>query len=371
MTILEDFLRDLAPLVNHDCGTHNYAGVTKNAEIMKKHFESIGFTCELVDLGPNAGKGLIARNKPNADHYDIFYNAHLDTVFPDGTAAKRQLTVDGNVAHGPGCSDCKSGVLTPFYACKLADPKDLARLSICVCYNPDEETGSNHSSKWLASEGKKAKYVLICEAARANGALVRARKGSSSYLVTFHGKSAHAGNNPKDGRNANVAAMRFALAAYALADAKADTTVNPGVITGGTAPNVISDLATVKLDIRFWKDPDGANLDGWIRELATRTWVEGVTQEVKLLSHLPSMPFSPATKELVAKITQAAKLEGFTADWVDAGGGSDGNHIAEMGVPVVDGCGPAGAGFHTEGEYLLLDTVEQRIRMNVRLLSLI
>lgn len=371
MSLLEDFLRDLAPLVNHDCGTHNYAGVTKNAEIMKAHFESIGFHCELVDLGPDAGKGLIARNKPNADHYDIFFNAHLDTVFPDGTAAKRHLTVDGNRAHGPGCSDCKSGVLTPYYACKFADPKDLERLSICVCYNPDEETGSNHSSKWLAAEGKKAKYVLICEAARANGALVRSRKGSSSYLITFHGKTAHAGNNPQDGHNANVAAMRFALAAYNLADPKVGTTVNPGVITGGTAPNVISALATVKLDIRFWKDPDGANLDAWIRELAGRTWVPGVTQEITLLSHLPAMPLSADTKELVAKITEAARLEGFTADWVDAGGGSDGNHIAEMGVPVVDGCGPAGGGFHTEEEFLCLDTVEERIRMNVRLLSLI
>ena len=88
MSVLNDYLNDLAPLVNLDAGTANTAGVTRAAEIMKAHYESIGFTCELVDLGPEVGRGLIARNKPLADHYDVLMNAHLDTVFPDGFALK-------------------------------------------------------------------------------------------------------------------------------------------------------------------------------------------------------------------------------------------------------------------------------------------
>ena len=89
MTILQDFLKDLAELVNIDAGTRNAAGVTKAAEIMKRHYESIGFHAELVDLSPDCGKALLATNRPGADHYDIMLNAHLDTVFPDGTAAAR------------------------------------------------------------------------------------------------------------------------------------------------------------------------------------------------------------------------------------------------------------------------------------------
>ena len=80
MTFLNDYLKDLEPLVNLDCGTANTAGVTRAAEIMKGLFESIGFTCELVDLGPTVGKGLLARNKPEAEYYDVMMNAHLDTV---------------------------------------------------------------------------------------------------------------------------------------------------------------------------------------------------------------------------------------------------------------------------------------------------
>ena len=185
------------------------------------------------------------------------------------------------------------------------------------------------------------------------------------------GKSAHAGNNPWDGRNANVAAMKFALAAYELADAELGTTVNPGVLKGGSAPNVISDTCEVQIDIRYWKDEDGRALKAKIEELVGQTWVEGVTQTMRVDCFGPAMPLSEDTKELVAKITEAAKLEGFDAQWVDAGGGSDGNHIAKEGVPVIDGCAPAGGAFHSDREFLRLDTVEERIRMVTRFLTLI
>ena len=112
MTILQDFLKDLAELVNIDAGTRNAAGVTKAAEIMKRHYESIGFHAELVDLSPDCGKALLATNRPGADHYDIMLNAHLDTVFPDGTAAARPFRFDDVKAYGPGCLDCKAGVLS-------------------------------------------------------------------------------------------------------------------------------------------------------------------------------------------------------------------------------------------------------------------
>lgn len=369
MSILESYLKDLAPLVNLDCGTANPAGVRRAAEIMKGYFESIGFTCELVDIDPHVGPGLIARNKPEAEHIDVLFNGHLDTVFPDGTAEKRPFSIEGDHAHGPGCSDCKSGILAAFWACKLARKEDLERLSICCAFNPDEEWGSPYSHDWLAGIGAKAKCALIVEAARAGGELVRSRKGVGDYRITFHGRTAHAGNNPQDGANANVAAMRFALAACELADASIGTTVNPGVIRGGSGSNVISDECYLGIDTRYRFDRDGQAMDERLEAMMKECWAEGVTQEMtKCL--LPAMPLSENTQALAARITEAARMAGFDAKWVDAGGGSDGNRIAKAGIPVVDGCGPAGAGFHTEKEYLRLDTVEERIRMLVSFLSL-
>lgn len=371
MSVLESFMNDLKPLVNIDCGSNNVAGVTKVAEMMKKHFESIGFHAELVDLGPTAGKGLFACNKPDADHYDVLFNAHLDTVFPDGTAEQRPLSTKGDRAYGPGCSDCKSGVLAIFYSLKDARPEDIKRLSIAVALNPDEEIGSKASNKWLKEVAKKAKRALVFEAAREGGQLVRSRKGSSNYVVEFKGMTSHAGNAPYKGANANVAAARFALAAYGLADVLKGTTVNPGIIQGGTAPNIISASCKVFLDTRYWNNEDDKELDREINKLAEATWAPRVTQTIERVSHSNSMPLSESTKELVAQITEAAKLEGFDIEWVDAGGASDGNHMAEVGIPVIDGCGPAGGEFHSEREFLRMDTIEERIRMISRFLTLI
>lgn len=370
--MLESYLKDLAELVNRDCGTHNCAGVTGAAEIMKRHFESIGFHAELVDLGPKAGRGLFATNRPGADHYDVMMNAHLDTVFSDGTSAERPMSREGDHVKGPGCSDCKSGVLAIFYALKNARKEDLERLSVAVCLNPDEETGSASSHQWLSETAAKSTRALVFEAARAGGELVRARKGRAAYHVVMHGVSAHAGNNPQDGRSAVLAACRFALAADKLQDLKgAGTSVNVIIKKGGTVSNVVPDICELEFDTRFWTNEERERLDKNFAALCEGDWGEGTRAELVKLAYLPAMPCTEKTRELVSQIEEAARLEGVKIGWVDAGGGSDANHIALAGTPVIDGVGPAGAGFHTDREYLRVDTVEERIRMIVRFLSLI
>jgi len=177
MAILSDYLKDLEYVVNRDCGTENTANITTVAEYLRQQYAAIGFTSELVDLGDKAGRAVLARNKPQADRYDVLFNAHLDTVFPDGTAAKRPLRIEGDIAYGPGVSDCKGGVLTILHALKVARQEDLERLSIAVLHNPDEEIGSPSSTTWLCEHAKKAKRVIVCEPARDQGELLKARKG--------------------------------------------------------------------------------------------------------------------------------------------------------------------------------------------------
>ena len=118
MFCLNDYLRDLQEVVDLDCGSSNCTGVTRAAEIMKRRFNAIGFAAELVDLGSQAGRGLFAVNQPNADHYDVLFNAHLDTVYPDGTAALRPFTVDKERISGAGCAD-----LPFFMRSKMPGPK--------------------------------------------------------------------------------------------------------------------------------------------------------------------------------------------------------------------------------------------------------
>lgn len=123
MFCLNDYLRDLQEVVDLDCGSSNCAGVTRAAEIMKRRFDAIGFAAELVDLGSQAGRGLFAVNQPNAEHYDVLFNAHLDTVYPDGTAALRPFTVGKERITGPGCADCKAGAVPFFMRSKMPGPR--------------------------------------------------------------------------------------------------------------------------------------------------------------------------------------------------------------------------------------------------------
>ena len=233
--MLETYLKDLEEVVNIDCGSNTCDGVTRVAEIMKRHYDEIGFATELVDLGDKAGRGLFATNKPGAEKFDIMFNAHLDTVYPDGTVAQRPFRVEDGTVYGPGCADCKAGVIAIFHALKNARKEDLDRLAIAVCYNPDEEVSSLSSREWLATMAKKARRAVVSEPGRASGAFVRSRKGRSVWDVTFHGVAAHAGNNPQDGRSAILAAARFTIEVTKLQDLEGKgTSVTVGVIQGGT-----------------------------------------------------------------------------------------------------------------------------------------
>ena len=370
--MLESYLKDLAEVVNLDCGSHNVAGVTAAAEIMKRHYESIGFSAELVDLGPAAGRALFATNKPGADRFDIMFNAHLDTVFADGTAAARPFRIQDGHVTGPGCADCKAGVMAIYYALKNARKEDLDRLAIAVCYNPDEEIGSVSSSEWLKTMARRCDRAVVCEPGRPNGAFVRSRKGRSSWTITVHGVSAHAGNNPQDGRSAVLAAAHLTIAVSALQDLEGKgTSVTVGVIEGGTVSNVVPEKCILQVDVRFWKDEDGRAVDEAIEALGRKDWGEGIRVETVCETTLPAMPYTPASAELVEIFNRAAKEEGYETAWVDAGGGSDANNIAQTGTVVVDGVAPAGGGLHSDREFLRIDTIESRVRTLSRVLRYI
>ncbi len=139
---LDSYLADLAPLINLDCGTRTPAGVAKVADIMTEKYEAIGWQVTRHQFAAECGPCLEITNAPGADHYDVMLCGHMDTVFPEGTAAKRPLKIEGNQAFGPGVSDMKSGLLSIWYALKEMDPALLAKLKVLVCYNCDEEIGS-------------------------------------------------------------------------------------------------------------------------------------------------------------------------------------------------------------------------------------
>jgi len=366
---LTDYLEELRPLINVDCGTYTVEGIAFIAnEIAAKYTAMNGWSIKQVDCG-KAGIGLEVRNKPDAEDIDVLLLGHMDTVFPVGTAAERPMTTDAMKAYGPGVSDMKSGLLNVVYALRHIDQSVLDELSICVCMNPDEETGSLYSVDWIQTTAKQAKHVLVAEAARADGGLVKARKGMARYKMTFKGKAAHAGNEPENGRSAITEMANWILATNAMTNFESGTTLNVGVIAGGAGANIVPDLATAIVDVRFWDNSEYDHVDTALNGMTQTPFVDGVSIELTREAYKPSMVPTEQTQALMKLVEESAQELAIKINWKEAGGGSDANNTAILGVPTLDGLGPIGAGFHSADEYLLLESIEPRIQLLMRVLT--
>ena len=366
---LTEYLEELRPLIDVDCGTYTVEGIQIIASQFEAKFADMaGWNVKRVDCG-KAGLGLEIRNKPDAEIIDVMMIGHMDTVFPVGTAAARPMTNDAEKAYGPGVSDMKSGLLNVVYAMRNLDQSALDKLSICICMNPDEETGSLDSVEWIQSVAKNAKNVLVAEAARADGGLVKARKGMAGYKVSFKGVAAHAGNDPENGRSAITEMANWILAINAMTNFESGTTLNVGVVSGGAGGNIVPEHAQAIIDVRFWSNEEYDDVDTKLRAMLETPFVDGVSIAMERESYKPSMVASPLTEELMALVEESAAELEIAINWKEVGGGSDANNTAILGVPTLDGFGPVGAGFHSDQEYLLLESIEPRIRMLMRVLE--
>lgn len=368
---IEHYIAELESLVNVDCGTQTTGGVAQVANTLTALWQKEGWHTQQVDLGSAVGPGVLVCNKPQAAHFDVLLVGHLDTVFPEGTVAQRPMSRDDTRLYGPGVSDMKSGLLNILWAMRGLDNAHLNRLSIAVAMNPDEETGSVHSEAWLGELAKRARVVLVCEAARADGSLVKARKGLAGYSLEFHGVAAHAGNDPEKGRSAITALANAILALNALADMPRGTTLNVGVVNGGSASNVIADYAAAELDVRFWENSEYDRVHAALEMRCEQGFLEGVSTTLTRLNHKPAMAASEDTGALMALVEKAGAAEGIPVTWQAVGGGSDANHIAAMGIPTLDGLGPVGAGFHSPAEWLEIASIEPRVRLLRGVVSLL
>jgi glutamate carboxypeptidase len=368
---LQKYIDELQTLVNIDCGTQTVAGVSRAAEVMRDLWQQEGWHTERIDLADEVGPALLATNKPNATYYDVLLVGHLDTVFPEGTVAERPMSRDEKRLYGPGVSDMKSGLLNIIWVMRTLPAEHLARLSIAVAMNPDEETGSVHSSEWIGELAKRARCVLVCEAARADGSLVKARKGVGGYTLTFEGVAAHAGNEPEKGRSAITAFANSVLAINALSDMPRGTTLNIGVVQGGSAANVVAATLHAEVDVRFWDNAEYDRVHQALQSLCQQGFLNGVTTTLTRVSHKPAMAASEETQKLMTLVEQAGKEEGIVVSWQAVGGGSDANHTAALGIPTLDGLGPVGADFHCKDEWLDIASIEPRIRLLRRVISML
>lgn len=363
----DTFLQDLETIVNIDSGSGHAEGIQQVANFFKERFEALGFAVETPIFDETLGPCLEVRTD-GGDEFDVLLVGHMDTVFPVGTAAQRPFKIEGDRAYGPGVIDMRSCMLLAEAAVSdlLADGR-LPR--VCIAYNCDEEIGSPSSSAWLSKLAKSSRCVLVVEPARIDGSLVLERKGGSDIEIEFFGKAAHAGVEPQKGHSAITELGHWIGEINGLTDYEKGTTLNVGVIEGGTKVNVVPEYAKASIDFRFRSQEEYERVKTRLDELSAKPFVKDVRVQVKE-NHL-RQPMSPTAK--TEKLCKLAERIGREIDlpitWAKTGGGSDGNTTAALGVPTLDGLGPVGGKSHSVDEYLELSSIESRRKLLVELIA--
>ena len=358
-------------------GSRNLGGLERMADLLADAFAALPGLLRFeqpqpVEAVDPAGKRIQLKHgrhlhltvRPTAP-VQLLLTGHMDTVFAADHAFQETRWLEDGVLNGPGVADMKGGLAVMLAALKAVERSPEGdRLGYEVVINSDEEVGSLGSAALLAQAARGKRAALTYEpAALPDGTLAGARPGSGNFAIVIHGRSAHAGRNPEDGRNALLAAADLALRLDGLR--REGLTVNPSRIEGGSPSNVVPDLAILRVNMR----PRTPQLE----EEAKRAIDEAVAavasdRDVKIEMSggfgRPPKPLTPAAEALFNLVKQAGEDLGQPIAWQPSGGVCDGNNIAACGVPVVDTMGVRGGKIHSMEEYLITESLGERAALS-------
>ena len=374
-------LREVQEWAAINTGTGNLAGLEKMAGILADAFSQLPGEVRLEEPGEVTAIAAdgVEYEKPHGNHMVLsvrpeasrrfILTGHMDTVYPEDHPFQDLTWLDDETINGPGTADMKGGLNIILHALKAFEASGAAaEVGYDVMINSDEETGSL-ASRALIEKLARGKYALTYEpSALPDGTLAHARGGTGNYSITFRGKSAHAGRNPEDGRNAIVAASDLVLRLTEMA--ADDITINPAKIEGGGANNVVPDLAILRFNIRP-KSTDAmdrfdSELDALLRTIEERHEV-GISRHGGVTR--PPKPVDEKAQKLFDLVKSCGSRLGQEIGWKSTGGVCDGNNIASVGVPVVDTMGVRGGAIHSPDEYMIAPSLKERAALSALVLA--
>ena len=351
-------------------GTGNMAGLARMARLLARAFAALPGEVTLIDPAPveavgadgtmhpvPAGQHLVLRVRPDASAR-VLLTGHMDTVFGADDPFQTCRWLDDATLNGPGTADMKAG-LAVMLAGLMAFETMQPTLGYDVLINADEETGSLASAALIRELAAGKIAALTYEPALPDGAMAGARPGSGNYVAVVRGRSAHAGRNPHDGRNAVVAASDLALR---LAGAvRPGLSINPSRIDGGSATNVVPDMAVLRFNMRPATPADATAGEELVRNaIAEVEAAHEVSIHLHGAVHRPPKVIDGPAEALFTLVGRAAADLGQPWHRKDTGGVCDGNNIASCGVPVIDTMGALGGSIHSPGEFLIVPSLAPR-----------
>ncbi len=362
---------------NINSGSDNFSGLDQMREVLKEAFGPLGDTVNEIDLPPRNNldehgnmrqfevpRALSIIKRPNAPR-QVFLNGHMDTVFGPNSPFQKCRRLSEDRMNGPGVADLKGGLVILLIALEALERSPFAdQIGWQVFFNPDEEIGSTSSTPYFLRQAPNYDLGIIFEPQFPDGAFVSARKGAASFALVGHGRTAHAGRDFHKGINAIVALLTPLQQLQALNRPESTSTLNIGVIQGGTAINIVPDLATARFGVRASSAGDLQILIKEIQAIVDDARLKNGAEAINLsmLSHREPKPFDSATQALFTEVWKCADILNIPMQWRESGGVCDGNALASVGLPVIDSMGAAGGGIHTFDEYIDLSKLTERAR---------
>lgn len=358
-------------------GSRNLDGLGQVADLLADAFSTLPGELQLVDannvdvmtsegkLQPvDHGRNLYLKVRPDAP-VQLLFTGHMDTVFGADHDFQQVFWREEGILGGPGVADMKGGLAVMLGALQAVEGTPAARqIGYEVVINSDEEVGSPGSAALIAAATAGKCAALTYEpSALPDGTLAGARPGSGNFSIFVQGRSAHAGRNPEEGRNAIVAVADLAIR---LAAAKhAGLSVNPARIDGGGPNNVVPDMAVLRINLRPASPADQDAAQAIIDETVAAVAAE---HDVQIHIHgsfgRPPKPLNAEAEKLFELVRRCGADLGQSVGWRATGGVCDGNNIAACGVPVVDTMGVRGGLIHSDQEYLIVESLVERAQLS-------
>ena len=293
---------------------------------------------------------------------------HTDTVHPRGTLAKQSLRREKGRLYGPGIFDMKASCVLALEALRILEViKVIPKRPVTLLLTCDEETGSLTGRQLVEEEAKRSACALVLEPPAPGGQVKTSRKGVGMWKVGARGIAAHAGLNPEAGASAILELARQTERLHSMNDSINGTNFNVGVVRGGTRSNVVAAEAEIEIDARFRYMKEAQRVDEFMSGL--RPFDERV--QVTVTGGINRGPLE-RTDEVVKLYHHArgiASSLGFELGEQSVGGASDGNFVAALNVPVLDGLGPDGDGAHAAHEHVLISDVTRRCSLIAGLIA--
>lgn len=353
----------LKKLVEIESPSNDKAAVDRVGAVIAQECRRLGAEVEIV---PNSitGDHVIARWGQGPGNILLMH--HMDTVFPLGTLDRMPFYEREDKIFGPGVLDMKGGIVISLMAVAALQQSGALTRPVTLLVTSDEEIGSDTSHELIVKLARKAALVLVMESGLLDGSLKTWRKGVGDFKVIIRGRAAHAGGAHEEGRNAIEEMAHQILAIQKMTDYSRGTTLNVGVIKGGSVSNVVPEEAVADVDFRVLDPQEAERISNAMQTLKPVTPDTSVVVSGGL--NRPPMPNNELMKATFEKARLIAGGIGLELKAGGSGGGSDGNFVAPLGIALLDGMGTYGEGLHSEREYIFSRSLTERAALAAALI---